>query len=539
VPAIVFLAFMLLWPRPGAAQTPPRDTAAAAAGTSAVRGRVLDDKGAPIRKAIVSVTSPTLRVTRAVLTGADGRYEVKNLPAGRYAAAVTKTTYLRVIFGQQRPLGLGTPFDLAESQTLGGVDFTMRHDGVVAGRIVDEFNDPVADIRVSVMRYQTVPGTRRLMEVRGASTNDAGDYRIYGLAPGDYYVLVQPANYPFFDDTTDRSALAPVYYPGTGNVGDAQKLTIAVGQTLSGINLTLQPVRAARVSGTLVDSQGRPVTTSRVILSQQSASQRFMSAPVRADGFWTIGGVTPGEYTVRASAAGPDAEVAVQTITIAGDDVAGIALMTMPLSVVRGRVILDSTPGVPPLRPASVRVSATVVTGGAGGANAPVKDDSSFEMKMPPGRVILRAIISAPDWRVRSIRLDGVDVTDRGMDVPAAGVVANVTVELTTTRTELSGTIRTAAGTQTRDATVVLFAQDSELWGTASRYLALGSPDLDGVYKVRLTPGAYYAIALTEIDRSEWNSPETLGPLRDRAVPFTIAEGESKVLDLTVSAPQL
>jgi hypothetical protein len=413
----------------------------------------------------------------------------------------------------------------------------MRHDGVITGRIVDEFNDPVADIRVSALRYQTVQGARRLQETRGSSTNDAGEYRLYGLAPGDYYVLAQPQNYSF-DDTTDRSALAPMYYPGTGNAAEAQKLTIGVGQTLTGINLTLQPVRAARVSGTLVDSQGRPLPNSRVTLGQPSGPlQRFMSAPVRADGAWTIGGVTPGEYTLRASAGGQDAEVVVQTITIAGDDVAGIQLMTMPLSVLRGRVILDGSVVGPPLRPGSVRVSTTFV-GAQGGANAVVKDDASFEMKMQPGRAILRATISAPDWHVRSVRVDGVDVSDRGVDVPAGGVMADITVELTTKRTELSGTIRTAAGAQTRDATVVLFAQDAELWGVASRYLALGSPDLDGVYKVRLTPGAYYAIALTEVDRSEWNAPEVLGPLRDRAVPFTIAEGETKVLDLTVSAPQ-
>ena len=63
--------------------TPSRD-GALQNGSAIVRGRVLDDKGTPVRRAIVSDSAPALRLTRFVLSGADGRYELKNLPAGSY-----------------------------------------------------------------------------------------------------------------------------------------------------------------------------------------------------------------------------------------------------------------------------------------------------------------------------------------------------------------------------------------------------------------------------------------------------------------------
>jgi hypothetical protein len=51
---------------------------------------------------------------------------------------------------------------------------------------------------------------------------------------------------------------APTYFPGTGNIADAQRLTLTLGTEQSGINFVLQPVRAVRVSGTVVDSNGAP-----------------------------------------------------------------------------------------------------------------------------------------------------------------------------------------------------------------------------------------------------------------------------------------
>ena len=50
-------------------------------------------------------------------------------------------------------------------------------------------------------------------------------------------------------DTNDRSGYAPTYYPGTGNVAEAQRLTIAQGQTLTAVNLTLLPTQTVRVIG--------------------------------------------------------------------------------------------------------------------------------------------------------------------------------------------------------------------------------------------------------------------------------------------------
>jgi Carboxypeptidase regulatory-like domain len=69
-------------------QPAPRDRASSATGTAKVRGAVVSDDGRPLRRVVVSVTAPELREPRNALTDLSGRYEVADLPAGRYAVAV-------------------------------------------------------------------------------------------------------------------------------------------------------------------------------------------------------------------------------------------------------------------------------------------------------------------------------------------------------------------------------------------------------------------------------------------------------------------
>src|SRR5262245_58146583 len=83
---------------------PPRD-ANAKPGTAVMRGRIVAaDTGQPLRKASVRAISPDARENRGVSTDADGKFEMKELPAGRYNVSVSKGSYVSLSYGQSRPL---------------------------------------------------------------------------------------------------------------------------------------------------------------------------------------------------------------------------------------------------------------------------------------------------------------------------------------------------------------------------------------------------------------------------------------------------
>src|SRR5690349_21186575 len=147
-------------------QAPPRDNAQPAkpAGSAILRGRVVAlDSGQPLRKAQVRILAGELRENRVTSTDGDGRYEFKEVIPGRYNVSASKGSYVALQYGQQRPFEPGKPLEILANQTVEKVDFALPRGGIITGRILDEFGEPLSDVMVSMQRYQNVGGQRRLV----------------------------------------------------------------------------------------------------------------------------------------------------------------------------------------------------------------------------------------------------------------------------------------------------------------------------------------------------------------------------------------
>jgi hypothetical protein len=150
-----------------------------------LRGRVVSaETGGPVRRAQIRILGPDIG-SKSAMTDGEGRYEFRDLPAGRFNMTATKAGYVTIQYGQTRPFETGRPIDLTEGQLMDKADFSMPRGGAISGRLVDEFGDPIADALVSAMRSAWAGGRRRLQSTgRTAQTNDLGQFRIYGLSPG-------------------------------------------------------------------------------------------------------------------------------------------------------------------------------------------------------------------------------------------------------------------------------------------------------------------------------------------------------------------
>ena len=211
---------------------------------------------------------------------------------------------------------------------------------------------------------------------------------------------------------------------------------------------------------------------------------------ILADGTFTIGGVTPGRYTLRASPQGQSDEVALMEISVAGSDIADLQVVSAKPSSIRGRVVFE--PGaVKPPAASAVRLTAshTNVFGTMPG-NATPKDDWTFEMKVGAGHVLIRAnVFGTGDWRVNRVIANDTDVIDGGIDIPANATIENVVVEMTTRHAEISVTVTDAAGALVRDCVVVVFVQDPQRWTSQTRYVVSSRPDQENLFHVRLSDG--------------------------------------------------
>jgi hypothetical protein len=545
VVAVLSLAGARSAPAQTPSSQPARDTpAAAAGGTAVVRGRVVEaSTGRGLSRVQLRANTdtsgpPPTPYPWLAFTDADGRYEIKGLPAGTYAIAATKTNYVRSAYGAERVEGPGKRMTLADGQVLEKIDIRLTRAGVITGRVVDEFGDPISDVQVSPMRYQFMQGSRRLSPAgRGAQTNDIGEFRIYGLTPGQYYVSAVLRNFSMGNqDTADRSGYASTYYPGTANIVEAQRLTIAPGQTMTSINLSLLPTQTSRISGVVIDGQGRPLAGTSVSAMQRMGFGGFSAfgGMTQADGKFTLGGLSPGEYVIRANLQGTQ-DQASQAITIDGSDVTDLQLTVTKMSTIRGRVTFEAG-GTPP-QVSAIRVTAMRTDPMInGGGNTTVKDDLTFEMPVASGHVFVRSPPSGPNWRLNRVLQNGVDITDTGVDVPVNGSL-DVVVELTDHLHPVSGRVTDANAALVRDCFVIVFAQDPAGWTPGTRYLATARPGLDDLFHVKMPAGEYYAVAITEVEPGAWTDPDFLSQVRDRATKFTLGSGETKTVDLPLSPP--
>ena len=158
-----------------------------------IRGRVVaGDTGRPLRRAQITLTAPELGgLPRATSTDVQGRYELKDLPPGRYTVSVSRSGYLAMRYGQRRPNEPARPLQVGDGQIVESVDFSLPRSGSITGHILDDAGEPMAGAIVWAMRPMYLEGRRLLAIVSGGfqGTDDTGQFRLDGAAS---WALLRP-----------------------------------------------------------------------------------------------------------------------------------------------------------------------------------------------------------------------------------------------------------------------------------------------------------------------------------------------------------
>jgi hypothetical protein len=486
---------------------PPRDVGGpqrSPVGNAVLAGRVTDaESGAPIRRAEVVALNPERMDPRTVLTDDQGYFEFAGLEAGRWQVTASKVGYWSQQLGQRRPFEPAQLLPLANGAR-GRGDFALLRAGAIGGRIYDEFGEPLAAVRVHVLRSRLVQKRRYLERIGdGDQTDDTGAFRIYGLPPGEYYVSASLRVAPV--ESVVQTTYSPTYYPGTASFAEAQRIVIRAGTDVL-VDFPVLPFRTARVTGVVLGFGGTTQT----------------------DGTFTLPDVPPGSYTLIASLKGDSSAEEAASIPIAlyGDDVSGLTIVTARPATMRGTIVTDA--GVSNRPPADV----SIVTRSArpnGDATFAEPERNSFELTVPSGP--FRFDIEPPDgWSVKAIIVRGTDVSDTTLDLEGEQDVP-VRVVLTDRLSEISGTV--AVDSATRVPSVIVFPYDSAKWEPPSRFVRSVAADERGRFRIAGLPaGSRYLVAAVDaLEDGEGDDPEFLARIRDLATPFDLADGERIIVN--------
>jgi hypothetical protein len=590
---------------------PPRDAQQLPAkGTAVISGVLLSDDAQPkpLRRARITLTSPALRVGLTTITHDNGTFRFDQLPAGNYTLRAVKEAYVPVSFGAVRPGRSGTPIVLRDGESR-PVSLRMPRGGVITGTVTGSDGQPVSGVGVNtfVTRYNPSIGERRLATasmgpsgmVVGANgvTDDRGVYRLFGLAPDDYFVVVALRALPVVGDLRTLSeaevrralaevrstaprgqpgsssspnpaatppadvgrsvAYSPVYFPGTTVASQATPITLAKGEERSGVDITLQYVPTARVEGQVISPRAGLAAPFVMLTSTQPAiapeAGTRQSRQTNPDGTFSFSGVPPGHYTVMGSVSErpalssvPSATfTAVAEVNVDGQDVTNVMLTLQPGVTLSGRLAFEGAQP-PAVDFTKLRLSLPLVQTGImrPASTGPVQFDASGRFTIagvPPG--VFRTMgasamqgLRTPigAWWLKSISIDGREMLDRPLEIRQSS--DNVVVTLSDRASALSGRVRDAQGLPAAGAAIVAFGADPSSWFANSRRIAGVRAGADGAYSIRNLPaGEYFIVASYDVDQGEWFDPVVLQRLVAGAMRISLAENEQKAQDVTTS----
>ncbi len=274
-------------------------------------------------------------------------------------------------------------------------------------------------------------------------TDRHGGFQFDGLAPGEYFVVAMPMAQPRLG--TSRTGLGITYYPGATVAADAKP--VVVGSAEPGVaNITLSSVPLATVSGTVVSADGSSPESGVVLVAHGDGLFGLGSGqiPVRHGGRFDVHQLPPGTYFFhfREDAWPPprselSPKVSGATVVVNGKDVVDVKVLPIQQARVRGRVIVHSPAGGPAIDPSSISVSGypKVIDGNPGPQRGgTVQSDMTFEFLTWPAAGMVRVFVGRQEVHPIVVRLNGVDVTEKGIDFVAGATIRGVEVEFTIAR---------------------------------------------------------------------------------------------------------
>lgn len=163
-------------PRDAAQRDPTQEVKS----SGVIRGRITSlDTGKPLRRAQIHLTVDVLNPPRTASTSNDGRYELRDIPPGRYTLSVQRSGYLSLSYGQRRPGEQARPLEIADKEVIEKVDFALPRMSVISGRVFDDLGEPIAGVTVWVLQTRYIQGRRQLVATPRARCPAARTDRAY------------------------------------------------------------------------------------------------------------------------------------------------------------------------------------------------------------------------------------------------------------------------------------------------------------------------------------------------------------------------
>jgi hypothetical protein len=277
-------------------------------GSAQISGHIYRaDTDAPLAKVVVAlipVTGKGFIVTgerRFTLTDANGSYVFAQVAEGTYTVVTSPQGFVQRYFDDVASPEDARILSVGSGEILERIDIRVISEGVISGTVLDEENKPVVAVEVQAVRIRYLRGGRRLESARmGINTDDLGNFRLYHLPPGNYFVRVETTS---VNMQTNKIESQLAYYPGTTSIDNAQPLRVTAGIEISGIRFLAEKLPSYSVAGNIIDLTGTGGQKQYTVRARHAnGGDNEPNVTTSSGGTFTIHGLTSGDYLLEASA---------------------------------------------------------------------------------------------------------------------------------------------------------------------------------------------------------------------------------------------
>jgi hypothetical protein len=512
--------------------------------TYRVAGIVVNDAdGAPLGRTRVSLAeAKDRRKAESVVTGADGKFEFRNVPAGKFSLEGMRRNFM--ITAYQGHEGFSTAIVTGAGLETESLVLRLMPLGSISGRVMDEAGEPVRDARVRLSIRRNQLGEDRILPRVFATTDDEGKYEFRDLGPAEYFVSVAAKPWyavrPVWESQngvrTRVDTIAPdldvtygrTYYNGATEQEGATPLTVSKGEHLTA-DLHLNPVPSLTVIvKTQEDPGGQRIFRPPILRKTDAGGLEDVVAemsPSGVAGEMMISGLTPGRYAMTSFApeGGMTRQMGQVEITQDGQTLEpkaqdGSGTVKLRVKTVRGEDLRNELSFS--LRDEHRRTIAYAEMKGRG--------EATFE-RVPAGRyAVLTHTSQPPQYTIGKMVIEGKEV--EGHDIAVGdGATMEIDATLMAAIVSVEGVVHRKDGKPAGGAMVALVPKDMDP-RTHPERIRWDQSDLDGSFMVGgILPGKYTLIAVQDAWGTAW--------LKEGLLDKYLAHGQELTIGELMTAP--